>query len=143
MFDYTASMKGREVRGRFAVQGRLVIFDLPDATCHATAAPDWMAASSMARYECRSADAPAPMHFNIDVKNPFGRSTWEMTVVEQRQRSVCIEYVNRGGRNVCSRTQTQTVDVTVPMSGPLLVRRSNTTPQRQPQPTARGEGQTS
>jgi hypothetical protein len=123
MFEYLARIQGNEIRGHFAVSGKIVIFDLPDGTCRPTSAPDWTATTTSARYECRSALAPEAVHFTIDVRNPMGRSQWQMTVREQRQRSVCIEWTQRGGRNVCVRTQSQPYEVVVPYSGPLVVRR--------------------
>jgi hypothetical protein len=131
MFEYVARIKTAEIKGRFAISGKIVIFDLPDGTCTPLQAPDWTASTIAARYECRNAIASDPVHFTIDVKNPVSRSTWEMTVKEQRQRSVCVEYGNRGGRNVCVRTQVQSYDVVVPYSGALFVRPAET---RQPHP---------
>ena len=131
MFEYVARIKTTDIKGRFAISGKIVIFDLPDGACHPIETPDWTAATVAARYECRNAAAPEPVYFTIDVRNPMSRSTWQMTVKEQRQRSVCVEYANRGGRNVCVRTQTQTYDAVVPYSGSLFVRPAET---RQPQP---------
>ena len=59
----------------------------------------------------------------IDRRVPTMRSSWTGSVRQRRQRTICVQYAVQNGRQVCVRTQTETYEVRVGVSGPLTFNR--------------------
>ncbi len=74
------------------------------------------------RYACDNVSDIERLAFVMDNRNPLTRSSWTGQVRQRRTRTVCVEYATQNGRRVCVRTQTETYDAMVPVSGRLTFR---------------------
>ena len=59
----------------------------------------------------------------FDRRNPTQSALWHATITVPKQRTVCNNYIVRGGQRVCESTSVEAYDVSENRSGPIQVRR--------------------
>ncbi|MBL8961810.1 MAG: hypothetical protein JNJ98_18260 [Gemmatimonadetes bacterium] len=120
IYDFTASTgEATPLRGSLTILAGALSLQPEIGTCRVDQA---FASAERSRFLCDNTSDIERLAFLIDHRFPLTRSTWAGSLRQKRTRTVCAQYATQNGRQVCVQTRTETVEVTVPLSGRLTFR---------------------
>ena len=120
VYEFMTSTGERgELRGRMVYAGEVVSIEPELGICRLDGA---FASAERLRYLCDNTQEVEHLALLIDKRYPTTRSAWTGSVRVRRTRTVCVQYATQNGRQVCVRSETQTYEERVTLSGPLTFR---------------------
>lgn len=115
IYDFSASIEGRFVRGKLNVLPDTILVESESGDCGQVTSD-----SRFFRVGCGSANWAL---LTFDRGNPGQGAKWVGKLPVQRRREVCARYEVRSGREVCVARKTETYAELESRSGPVQMRR--------------------
>ena len=123
IYDFTGSTgEATTLRGSLTVLAGAMSLRPEFGSCRIDQAAS---STERTRFLCDNTSEVEQLAFLLDLRFPLTRSSWSGRLRRRQTRTVCARYATQNGRQVCVQTRTETVDVMVPVSGPLTFRPHN------------------
>lgn len=127
-YEITASLPGSHVKGMLNISADSMSFT-SESNCEKRYAPAGSREVAMQQATRHNVGRDRITFgcdgalLTFDRRNPTQSALWHTTIAVPKQRTVCNNYVTRGGQRVCESTSTETYEVSESRSGPIQVRR--------------------